>query len=204
MPNWCVNTLTVWGDESELSEFRSKTVKDDPNTVSFNELFPMPTEIDNEDGRLSRNENETDAEYELRRKEFIKKHGTDSWYEWRVENWGTKWEGSQNEIYSDSPDELILSFETAWAPPSNWVKRVAMRFPNLSFRLVYMETGNEIAGKLLIDQGEISEDEGEPIYTDHYDQEVYYDSVEEVWKYLESGDVVEEDDFYPMAVNPFE
>jgi hypothetical protein len=50
--------------------------------------------------------------------EDTKAHGdTPNWYDWRVENWGTKWE-----IYDASCDlinanTIALDFYTAWSPP---------------------------------------------------------------------------------------
>ena len=40
MPNWCENTLEVWGDEKELKEFKEKTIKDD--SFHMSKLLPMP------------------------------------------------------------------------------------------------------------------------------------------------------------------
>ena len=40
MPNWCDNTLEVWGDEKELKEFKEKTIKED--VFHMGELLPIP------------------------------------------------------------------------------------------------------------------------------------------------------------------
>ena len=40
MPNWCENTLEVWGDEKELKEFKEKTIKKD--VFHMGELLPIP------------------------------------------------------------------------------------------------------------------------------------------------------------------
>lgn len=42
-----------------------------------------------------------------------------NWYEWNVENWGTKWDVNVNDGYVERLDDntLQLSFETAWSPP---------------------------------------------------------------------------------------
>ena len=44
----------------------------------------------------------------------------DSWYNWRVENWGTKWDvGGETEGHVEriSENSVSISFESAWNPP---------------------------------------------------------------------------------------
>ena len=45
MPNWCENTLEVWGDKKELKEFKEKTIKED--VFHMGELFPNTGNPDN-------------------------------------------------------------------------------------------------------------------------------------------------------------
>ena len=46
MPNWCDNTLEVWGDEKELKEFKEKTIKED--VFHMGELLPNTGNPDNQ------------------------------------------------------------------------------------------------------------------------------------------------------------
>ena len=42
----------------------------------------------------------------------------DRWYNWRVQNWGTKWDCYTLEIDdTDMPHGFEVNFETAWSPP---------------------------------------------------------------------------------------
>lgn len=42
-----------------------------------------------------------------------------AWWDWRVQNWGTKWEITTDEAYIDtSENEIRVSFATAWSPPT--------------------------------------------------------------------------------------
>lgn len=42
----------------------------------------------------------------------------EGWYDWRVDNWGTKWEVQPDcEIVAASPTEVSITFSTAWSPP---------------------------------------------------------------------------------------
>jgi len=41
----------------------------------------------------------------------------DRWYYWRIDNWGTKWNSYDLYIDTNSNNELVVEFLTAWAPP---------------------------------------------------------------------------------------
>jgi len=42
-----------------------------------------------------------------------------AWWDWRVQNWGTKWEITTDEAYIDiQENEIRASFATAWSPPT--------------------------------------------------------------------------------------
>lgn len=48
----------------------------------------------------------------------IKQYGAATWYEWAIENWGTKWNAYEVTYYNWESDEAIeVKFQTAWAPP---------------------------------------------------------------------------------------
>jgi hypothetical protein len=42
---------------------------------------------------------------------------SENWYEWNVENWGTKWDAGLIDSYRDEDNAIHISMETAWAPP---------------------------------------------------------------------------------------
>jgi len=54
-------------------------------------------------------------------------YGCCSWYQWAVENWGTKW-NSYN--YRDNPDELLVFFQTAWSTPVPIIYELSEMIPN--------------------------------------------------------------------------
>jgi hypothetical protein len=41
----------------------------------------------------------------------------DNWYEWNVNNWGTKWEASIVDWERPDDNTIWVSFESAWSPP---------------------------------------------------------------------------------------
>lgn len=41
----------------------------------------------------------------------------DGWYEWRIENWGTKWDIYDSTCDRIDANALVISFLSAWSPP---------------------------------------------------------------------------------------
>jgi hypothetical protein len=42
---------------------------------------------------------------------------TSGWYDWRLENWGTKWDVYETQCTRINANTLELNFYTAWSPP---------------------------------------------------------------------------------------
>ena len=73
----------------------------------------------------------------------------DRWYNWRVQNWGTKWDCYTLEIDdTDLPHGFEVTFETAWSPPEEVCSAIREQYPNVSISWFYDEPGCEIAGYL--------------------------------------------------------
>ncbi|MDE6839205.1 MAG: hypothetical protein K2P33_12565 [Acutalibacter sp.] len=53
-------------------------------------------------------------------------YGATSWYDWRCDNWGTKWNAHDTKI----PGENLLVFTTAWGPPESVIAKLAERYPH--------------------------------------------------------------------------
>lgn len=136
MPNWCFDRLEVIGEAEVVANFKSASTNADGD-FSFDCLVPMPEALRKPDGG-------------------------DGWYNWSVDNWGTKWDVRGDEVYTshDVTDEglsrLTLDFTTAWAPPSEWLQRVAPLYPTLQFTLWFDEPGACFAGKETFINGTIN------------------------------------------------
>lgn len=57
-------------------------------------------------------------------------YGAQTWYEWSIENWGTKWNSYGYGETIDNWDEGI-SFETAWSAPNPVIAKLAFLYPNI-------------------------------------------------------------------------
>ena len=73
----------------------------------------------------------------------------DRWYNWRVQNWGTKWDCYSLEMDdTDMPHGFEVTFETAWSPPEEVCYAIKDQYDDLSISWFYDEPGCEIAGYL--------------------------------------------------------
>ena len=59
----------------------------------------------------------------------IPKKEENNWYNWNLDNFGTKWDAYEiSEIIREN-DFARLSFHTAWSPPKKWLDTVMKKFP---------------------------------------------------------------------------
>ena len=73
----------------------------------------------------------------------------DRWYNWSVQNWGTKWDCYSLEIDdTDMPHGFEVNFETAWSPPEEVCYAIKDQYDDLSISWFYDEPGCELAGYL--------------------------------------------------------
>ena len=74
------------------------------------------------------------AAWDLGKKAFRnkQKYGVTSWYDWRIKNWGTKWNayGYEGGVQFDGKS---LRFQTAWSPPEPIIAKLAEMYPDLDF-----------------------------------------------------------------------
>ena len=70
----------------------------------------------------------------------------DRWYNWRLQNWDTKWEAYDKEISHVDEDTFQVTFNTAWSPPEGIYARIRERFSDLYVTWFIDEPGMEIAG----------------------------------------------------------
>ena len=145
MPNWCDNQITITGPNSVIDKIEKIVTADDTheNTGLLNFFKPMPKELEG-----------TTSPSSSAKKPQPMVEGFDNWYDWRVENWGTKWElcefyGVDRQHLNDSLDESIISFafSSAWAPPINAYEQFLRDNENCSLKAYYYEGGCDFMGE---------------------------------------------------------
>jgi hypothetical protein len=72
---------------------------------------------------------------------------SENWYDWCINNWGTKWDVNDVFVSDDTEeDSITIGFDTAWAPPSDAFQTWAERDGRVTYRLSYIETGMAFVG----------------------------------------------------------
>jgi len=134
MPNWCNNTLTIQGPTKTLKPLWDETQK----TGLLQAMKPMPKELD---GTTS--PTPPDSEQPMI-------DGFDNWYDWRVQNWGTKWDvDSEGLEFTDNGDgtaDITGWFDSAWAPPTEAFNTFCDDNDNCHLESFYEEGGMDFAG----------------------------------------------------------
>ena len=151
MPNWCDNQLSITGPNSVIDKIE-KIVKEEKNNAENGLLqffHPMPKELlETEAGPIAKTKKEKNAR-QARKLEC----GAENWYDWRVNNWGTKWElcefyGVDRQHLNDSLDESTISFgfSSAWAPPIGAYEKFLENNSDCFIRAYYYEGGCDFMG----------------------------------------------------------
>ena len=87
---------------------------------------------------------------------------TDSWYNWCVAFWGTKWNACYSK-WNRENNEIKLTFDTAWNAPHGWAETIVRQYPSLSFHFLW---NNEGEGNYVDSEGQMVNEEthGEDYY----------------------------------------
>jgi hypothetical protein len=85
----------------------------------------------------------------------LEKYGFRSWYDWRIEHWGTKWDVVNQDHKLVEPGCLEIGFATAWDPPIPVIKELCKTHPELTFRLQYFTPHSVKAGILFGKEGKL-------------------------------------------------
>ena len=97
-----------------------------------------------------------------------KMYGHKDWYNWSVDNWGTKWDACDSVTNNDTENELHLGFDTAWSPPTPWLQKVTEKYKLLKFTLEYTEEGMGFEGKTFARNGEMEDNCMQVNYPDRF------------------------------------
>lgn len=164
MPNWCYNSITVsHKDPAMLERFK----KASENGI-LQEFIPCPQEL------LETTSSPGTKDIELQRKQQsnLEKYGAADWYNWNVENWGTKWDVTCEDV-DIRGDTISTSFNSAWSPPIQAYNKLQ----ELGFVIdaYYNEPGMSFAGR----------------YVDGDEEYIQYDFSNENWRETMSDELAD-------------
>ena len=163
MPNHCHNRVTIYGSGNDTDETRAQIAKlkqifEDENC--FGQIIPEPDWANTpltaetagnwlhskrgEVGELPVKSEDPFVPYRFKSTDCADVR----WYDWRLQNWDTKWDCYDVVVTDDDPDHLEVEFNTAWSPPEAICNELREQYPDLSVSWFYDEPGCEIAGYL--------------------------------------------------------
>lgn len=103
--------------------------------VDVNALTSIPIiSAAREEAYLENEPNVDRSEFELGKEAFQNEilYGARTWYEWCIENWGTKWNSYGYDSY-DRSDPSTIGFHTAWSAPHPVLEKLAEMYPEVQF-----------------------------------------------------------------------
>jgi len=107
MPNWCDNNITVRGKAEDINAIYQQCLKDDVDLCEA--VKPIPAALRNTTSPTPEGSEQPVVD------------GSNNWYDWCVNNWGTKWDlCDANYEYEDAGEgeaQIVINCQTAWGPP---------------------------------------------------------------------------------------
>ena len=161
MPNWCHNRVEIYSDNPEdLKQIKSIFEAKRP----LHEIIPEPdwatiplaeedsTKYGNKVGEIGELPVQPDPNEKRDAFSFptFKSTGRadERWYDWRIKNWGIKWDIDSQKDQENTEDYLEYEFETPWGPPEYICSALREKFEDISITWFFDEPGCELAGYL--------------------------------------------------------
>jgi hypothetical protein len=140
MPNWCNNSVEIYHEDPAMIERVRKAFNDG---ALLNEFIPIPDSLKIVAGSVGDPDEQKKLEEDTERNRQV--HGYGNWYDFCVNEWGTKWDiGADGNPAQDFPGGLTLGFESAWSPPVAAYEKLTEQ--GFRIRAMYFEPGMAFAG----------------------------------------------------------
>jgi hypothetical protein len=186
MPNWVYNSLTIEGDSALIADIKRQLNKpfvqthdswnattgkmELSDTQYSNPVFAFHNIYNHIQDGISKEEYLKQPDRNQPLEESLMFKGN-TWYDWNVRNWGTKWDiavhdGNEypdtvlHEHKSDGEDQwLVYGFQTAWSPPVEAMIKLSALVPNCVLTLSFEEEQGW-GGELEFVNGEVTAESG--------------------------------------------
>lgn len=194
MPNHITNRVKFKSDDRLKVEAIMQKIASPENPFDFNQIIPMPKELvgttspafvvedEKYQEEYAKYLAEKDKEHSFARMpitrkmqvDYLNRFGADSWYEWSLKNWDTKWNSYSHKVEGDT-----ITFETAWSHPDIIIRTLSEMFPDVTMEVEFADEdiGSNL-GKYYIVNGEahmipIEDEERFAIELNGYDYDEY-------------------------------
>ena len=156
MPNWTYNEIVVKGEKKNLDKFMADAIRHDSEApLSLSSWLPIPETYlkydttNHPDGKgLKVGEKWWDGfgdhgelvteelieEFKKATAEQRENYGVVGWREYNCKFFGCKWD-SEVEVESEGEEGLVLTADTPWSAPEQWLRTISAKYPELTFNL---------------------------------------------------------------------
>ena len=142
MPNWCNNVLELTHEDPAMLERADRALREGK---FLEEFIPVPKSLHIVAGSVGTKDDPKQIALEAQEQANLEAHGYKTWYDFCVNEWGTKWDvGGDGIEPAIEGNTLTASFDSAWAPPCVAYEKLL----DLGFevRAYYYEGGMNFAG----------------------------------------------------------
>lgn len=137
------------GDDSELKPMLENKYYIEKNITNVKELVDFLIK-----------EERVNIEMSKKAIENLDKYGHMDWYDWSIENWGTKWDIYDcGDWYFEDDNVVMINFYTAWSPPISGIGKLSEQYRDLKFRIEYADEGGDYVGYTSFENGVETEQE---------------------------------------------
>lgn len=146
MPNWCYNGVTLRHEDPAMID---RVIKGKEGLLM--EFLPTPKPLlETVAGFVGE---DREAEHEAQKARNLKEYGAKDWYDWNIQNWGTKWDFALENLERQDPNTVTAAFDSAWSPPIGaYAKLEALGF---EVEAKYYEPGMAYCGSYDSELGDI-------------------------------------------------
>jgi hypothetical protein len=107
------------------------------------EFIPCPQDlIDTVSGSMGEDRR---AAHEAQQAANVEKYGYTTWYEHNINEWGTKWDVSSDNVAIEDANTVTASFDSAWSPPTRAYEQLMEQ--GFEVEAFYYEPGMAFVGK---------------------------------------------------------
>lgn len=196
MPNWIQTEIELSGSEADIKSVID-LIRNEQGDVDFSKIVPYPkywecpekyfikpTDIEVKQFGFSDKPRLHSSKFSI---DVMEDYPYLDWYNWQVDNWGTKWNANDSYVISN-----YISYQTAWCFSEPILKKLSELFPNVEFLFKYADEdigsncGSGVAtnGKVIFD--DLSDNDSIELAITLWGCEDDYEFVDGEWKYIEN------------------
>lgn len=140
MPNWCNNGVTLRHADPAMIERAARALQEGK---FLQEFVPCPQELrDTVSGSMSE---DTRAAHEAQMDRNVSLYGYKDWYDFSINEWGTKWDVSSDNVEIVDANTATAGFDSAWSPPIRAYEQLMEQ--GFEIEAFYYESGMGFVGK---------------------------------------------------------